>query len=292
MGSRYGGMKQLDHIGPSGETIMDYSIYDALQAGFGKVVFVIRKSFEDDFRSTVLEKIQGRIPTALSFQELGALPQGYSCPKDRIKPWGTGHAIWVARNNISEPFAVINADDFYSRDAFVAMAAHLGHTEAMKSGRYAMCGYRLENTLSEHGQVSRGICTVSEDGMLSGVDEVHGIEKNSSGAIISTGSNAVIQPEQVVSMNFWGFSPDIFQHLGTKLEAFLKSNRENPKTEFYIPVVVDELIGEGQAMVKVLPSQAKWFGVTYREDKSMAVNAVQHLVKAGTYPDNLWNTPM
>lgn len=290
MGSRYGGMKQLDHLGSSGETIMDYSVYDALRAGFGKVVFVIRKSFEDDFRKNILDKLAGHVETALAFQELDDLPGGHLCPNNREKPWGTGHAIWVAREVIEGPFAVINADDFYGKEAFAVMADYLGGLSASgKKGQYAMCGYALDKTLSEYGRVSRGVCLVDENENLKKVTEHTDIGKNKDDHIISYYTGTIFKPDTAVSMNFWGFSPDIFDHLEEKLKRFLATGLDQPKSEFYIPMVVDELIGEGKASVRVLPADSHWFGVTYREDKEVAVASLRQLVLAGVYPDNLWD---
>ncbi len=288
MGSRYGGMKQLDRLGPSGECIMDYSVYDALHSGFDKVVFVIRKSFEGAFREHVVEKLKNKIKVELAFQEHGDLPGGFRCPADREKPWGTGHAIWVARNLISEPFTVINADDFYGREAFKAMGDYLQTLPENSESHYAMCGYRLENTLSDHGHVSRGICQVDSGGMLKTVQEYTAIEQDRDGQIISQGKPVNLRPDDLVSMNFWGFTPDIFKHLDQKMHAFLAESIQDPKAEFYIPFVVDELIRVGKAQVKVLKTRAKWFGVTYKEDREKAVEAIQDMVARNVYPAKLF----
>jgi UTP-glucose-1-phosphate uridylyltransferase len=288
MGSRYGGMKQLDRLGPSGETIMEYSVYDALQAGFNKVVFVIRRSFENEFREAILNRIQHKIQVELAFQELDDLPAGFTCPADRKKPWGTAHALWVCKDVVNEPFAVINADDFYGREAYEAMARYLGSLADNSAGHYAMCGYRLRNTLSEHGEVSRGICQVNEQGLLENVAEHTAIARNTDGQITSKGQLAGLQADDIVSMNFWGFTPDIFEKLNSKLVTFLTKSIHEAKSEFYIPIVVDELIREKQAQVFVLSSQASWFGVTYKEDKQDAINQLQHQVSKGIYPNKLW----
>jgi len=288
MGSRYGGMKQLDRIGPSGETIMDYSVYDAIRSGFGKVVFVIRKSFEEAFREQVADKLKGKIPVEIAFQELSDLPGGYLCPRERDKPWGTGHAIWVAKGLIRENFAVINADDFYGREAISLMGEHLLSQNPGEKGKYSMVGYRLDNTLSEHGHVSRGVCQVDQQGMLLNVEEFKALEKVSGGTILSNGTPTQLTTDEVVSMNFWGFSPDIFIHLEEKMTDFLATGIDSEKGEFYIPMVVDELIREGKASVRVLPSKSRWFGVTYKKDKEKAVTLLRQLINQGIYPESLW----
>ncbi len=288
MGSRYGGMKQLDRLGPGGETIMDYSVYDAIQAGFGKVVFVIRKSFEHAFRKQVTSRIADNISCALAFQELDDLPGEFACPKNRTKPWGTGHAIWVAEKYIQEPFAVINADDFYGQKAMRAMANHLSALSADQEGEYAMCAYRLEHTLSNNGQVSRGVCQVDAAGMLKNVTEYPAIEMDVAGQILSEGTPATLPADSMVSMNFWGFNTDIFVHLEDKLKVFLAAYQHDEKKEFYIPMVVDQLIKAGKAKVKVLPAHSQWFGVTYPEDKNEAQQTLNKLIKQGMYPKSLW----
>ncbi len=288
MGSRYGGMKQLDTFGPNGECIMDYSVYDAIRAGFGKVLFVIRRSFEDEFRRTIVKKLENNVDIALAYQEMDHLPEGYSCPAGREKPWGTGHAIWVAAHQVREPFVVINADDFYGREAFRVMAEYLSVTDPETKGQYAMCGYRLANTLSDHGHVSRGVCKVSQDGMLEGVREITAIEKNAQGQISGNDEGVPLKPDDMVSMNFWGFTPDIFAYLEEKMRRFLSSNLQDHKAEFFIPFVVDELIHEGRARVKVLPSNARWFGVTYQADKESARKRIRELVDTGVYPERLF----
>lgn len=288
MGSRYGGMKQLDRVGPSGETIMDYSVYDAIRAGFTKVVFVIRKHFEKEFQEAIVKNLDGKIEVALAFQETDHLPEGYSCPPEREKPWGTGHALWVCKDKVDEAFAVINADDFYGREAYQSMAGYLASVQPPQAGQYAMCGYNLENTLSDHGEVSRGLCRVSSEGMLKSVQEHLAIAQNDDGLITSQGKASSLKPNNIVSMNFWGFFPDIFTHLNNKLKDFLDVNISNSKAEFYIPAVVDQLISENKANVRVLLSGAKWFGVTYKEDKELAVQRLRELVADGLYPENLW----
>ena len=288
MGSRYGGMKQLDRLGPSGETIMEYSIYDALQAGFNKIVFVIRKHFEKEFHEAIVKKINPHVQVQLAYQETEMLPDGFVCPKEREKPWGTGHALWVCKQLVQDPFAVINADDFYGREAFQVIAEHLRSQHPEDMGSYAMVGYHLNRTLSEHGSVSRGICRVDNKGKLKRVTEHTAIEKNEKGQIFSNQSESELDENAIVSMNFWGFTPDFFEHLESKLKLFLKENINQTKSEFYIPFVVDDLIGEDMASVKVLSSEAQWFGVTYKEDKEQAVKQLQQKVDAGVYPNKLW----
>lgn len=288
MGSRYGGMKQLDRVGPSGETIMDYSVYDAIRAGFGKVVFVIRKGFEKEFQEQVVQPILPYIDVELAFQETESLPDDFVCPENRTKPWGTGHAVWVTRNQIAEPFAVINADDFYGREAFVTIASFLQACSPKEHGKYAMCGYRLKNTLSEHGQVSRGVCKADEHNMLTSVTEYKAIERADDGTILSNGEPAGLHPDDIVSMNFWGFCPDIFQHLDEKLTHFLNDHLNDQGAEFFIPFAVDELIRDNKASVTILPNNAKWFGVTYKADKEKAEEILREMTANGAYPERLW----
>lgn len=289
MGSRYGGLKQLDRLGPSDETITDYSIYDAIKAGFGKVVFVIRKSFEKEFKEAFVDNLKDKIEIELVFQELDNLPAGVSTFDEREKPWGTGHAIWVAKEAISTPFAVINADDFYGANAFKVMADFLISKENSK-GEYSMCGYMLGNTLSKFGSVSRGVCKVKDGNMLESVDELTKISQASDGNIFNddNGSKTPLTGKEYVSMNFWGFTNDIFAHLQEKFILFMNEKGRELKSEFYIPFVVDELMHEGKASTEVLPCNAKWFGVTYKEDKENAVSELKSLVEQGLYPENLW----
>jgi len=290
MGSRYGGMKQLDHLGPSGETIMDYSIYDALQAGFNKIVFVIRRSFEKEFREMFVEKLEGKAEIQIAFQEMDNIPPGIEYNRERTKPWGTTHAIWVAKDLISEPFAVINADDFYGRESFSAMADFLKRRTSKDKGRYAMVGYKLKNTLSDHGSVSRGICSTNGN-TLEKVEEHTSISKDVGGKVMNhqNGQIKFLNPEATVSMNFWGFNPDIFTHLENRLTAFLKANAQDLKAEAYIPFLVDELIRQEKVDVEVLHCDAQWFGVTYYKDKFMAMDCINELVKEAIYPRKLWS---
>lgn len=290
MGSRYGGLKQLDGLGPNGETIMDYSIFDAIRGGFGKIVFVIRRDFEQDFRDKVLSKYEGHIPTELVFQAIDDLPEGFTCPADRAKPWGTNHAVLMGKSVINEPFAVINADDFYSRDAFAVMGKWLSELPEGSTGKYSMVGFRICNTLSENGTVARGVCGKNEAGMLTDVVERTEIMRVD-GTICYKDENGEWQPvgeETPVSMNFWGFTPDYFQYSEAQFVDFLKENIDKPKSEFFIPLVVDTLINSGKATCEVLDTTAKWFGVTYAADRPGTVEKIQALVDAGEYPAKLF----
>ena len=290
MGSRYGGLKQLDGLGPNGETIMDYSIFDAIRGGFGKIVFVIRRDFEQDFRDKVLSKYEGHIPTELVFQAIDDLPEGFTCPADRVKPWGTNHAVLMGKDVIKEPFAVINADDFYSRDAFAVMGKWLSELPEGSTGKYSMVGFRICNTLSENGTVARGVCGKNEAGMLTDVVERTEIMRVD-GTICYKDENGEWQPvgeETPVSMNFWGFTPDYFNYSEAQFVDFLKENIDKPKSEFFIPLVVDTLINGGKATCEVLDTTAKWFGVTYAADRPGTVEKIQALVDAGEYPNKLF----
>ena len=290
MGSRYGGLKQLDGLGPNGETIMDYSIFDAIRGGFGKLVFVIRKDFEADFREKVLSKYEGHIPTELVFQAIDNLPEGFTVPEERTKPWGTNHAVLMGKDAIQEPFAVINADDFYGRDAFAVMGKWLSELPEGSAGKYSMVGFRVCNTLSENGSVARGVCGKNEAGMLTDVVERTEIMRVD-GVISYKDENGEWQPvgeETPVSMNFWGFTPDYFKYSEEQFVEFLKENIEKPKAEFFIPLVVDTLINNGSATCEVLDTTAKWFGVTYAADRQATVDKIQSLVDAGEYPGKLF----
>lgn len=293
MGSRYGGLKQLDGLGPNGETIMDYSIYDAIQAGFGKIVFVIRKDFEQEFRDKVLSKYEGHIPAELCFQALDKLPEGFTCPEGRVKPWGTNHAVMMAKDAIKEPFCVINCDDFYNRDAFMAIGKFLANLPEGAKGDYAMVGFRVGNTLSENGSVARGVCGKDANDNLTDVVERTEIMRVD-GEIKYKDENGEWQPvggENVpVSMNMWGFTPDYFEHSESYFKEFLSDpkNMENLKAEFFIPLMVDKLINNGTATLKVLDTTSKWFGVTYAADRQSVVDKIQSLVDNGTYPAKLF----
>lgn len=289
MGSRYGGLKQLDGLGPHGETIMDYSIYDAIQSGFGKVVFVIRRDFERDFREKILSKYEHHIPVEVVFQSLDALPEGFTCPADRVKPWGTNHAVLMGREVIKEPFAIINADDFYGRDSFSVMARELMTMEGRKN-RYCMVGFRVGNTLSESGTVARGVCE-TRDGLLTEVVERTAIGYGRDGRIVFTdenGAERVLAPETPVSMNLWGFTPDYFDYSEEYFRRFLRENSGNPKAEFFIPLLVNELVTRGKATVKVLDTTSKWFGVTYAADRPAVVEKFAELHASGEYPEEMF----
>lgn len=289
MGSRYGGLKQLDSLGPNGETIMDYSIYDALQSGFGKVVFVIRKDFEKDFREKILSKYEGHVPVEVVFQATDKLPEGYTCPADRTKPWGTNHALLMGKDVIKEPFAVINADDFYGRDAFRVIAEELQKPHDHK-GDYCMVGFRVGNTMTENGSVARGVCTTS-DGKLTGVVERTAISYAPDGRIVFTDENGVEQtldPMTPVSMNLWGFTPDYFDYSEREFRRFLDKDLNTPKAEFFIPLCIDTLINNGEATVKVLDTDSRWFGVTYAADRPGVVAKFAELHNNGTYPKKLF----
>ncbi|MDR1811023.1 MAG: nucleotidyltransferase [Prevotella sp.] len=289
MGSRYGGLKQLDGLGPSGETIMDYSIYDALRGGFGKVVFVIRESFDKEFREKIVSKYENHIPVDVVYQELNNLPEGFSLHPDRVKPWGTNHAVLMGKDAIKEPFAVINADDFYGRESFAILADFLKNIENVKN-HYCMVGYRLENTLSDSGSVARGVCATNSAGFLTSVVERTHIERIN-GEIKYKDADGTWHglPEKApVSMNMWGFTPDYFKYSEDYFIRFLEENQHNIKAEYFIPLLVDHLISSGIADVKVLDTPAKWFGVTYADDRPSVVAKLQELVKNGEYPTPLW----
>lgn len=290
MGSRYGGLKQLDGVGPHGETIMDYSIFDALRAGFGKVVFVIRKDFEDDFRAKILSKYEGHIPTEVVFQSIDDLPEGYTRPADRTKPWGTNHAVLMGAKAIKEPFAVINADDFYGRNAFEVIGRELAKDHDRK-GDYCMVGFRVGNTMTENGSVARGVCSTSADGLLTGVVERTAISYDKNHNIVFTDENGkeqCLQPETPVSMNLWGFTPDYFDYSEREFRRFLDKDLNTPKAEFFIPLCIDALIKNGEATVKVLDTDSKWFGVTYAADRPGVVAKLAELHAAGEYPEKMF----
>ena len=292
MGSRYGGLKQIDPVGPSGETIMDYSIYDAIRAGFNRVVFIIRKDFEEAFREKIVSKYAGKIEIALAFQDPHDLPAGCTFPEGREKPWGTAHAIRSARKIINAPFAAINADDFYGADAFRQLATFLSSVdEHAEPKAFAMVGYRLDQTLSENGSVARGICKVSPEGKLQGVTEMTKIIRKPDGAIQNEEDPAAPVPltgESLVSLNLWGFTPALFEGMEERFTTWFKEHEGQLKAEWYIPFYVDELVKSGKATVNVLPTNSRWFGVTYREDKPVVVDAIRKMVEAGEYPAKLW----
>lgn len=291
MGSRYGSLKQMDGVGPNNEAIIDYSIYDAIRAGFTKVVFVIRHSFEKDFREVFTpERFGGKVKVEFVFQELDYLPDGFYVPEGREKPWGTNHAVMMAESAVQEPFAVINADDFYGPHSYKALADYLQTLRSSKN-RYAMVGFRISNTLSDNGTVSRGICSEDAGGNLTSMTERHGIERLLSGQVVFVDENGAQQPladDTPVSMNMFGFTPDYFTHSEEYFKTFLKDNISNLKAEFYIPLMVNRLVQDGAASMKVLPTSAQWFGVTYKADKPMVVERIRRLIDDGVYPEKLW----
>ena len=288
MGSRFGGLKQVEPVGPNREAIIDYTIFDAIRAGFGKVVFVIRESFADAFKEKFDKKLNGKIEVEYVFQELDNLPEGFVLPEGREKPWGTAHAILVAKDTINEPFCAINADDFYGEKAYLLMADFLNNS--VQEQTYSMIGYQLKNTLSEHGSVSRGICTVNEEGNLVKIVETTKIFKKADAAVSveEDGSETPLTGNEKASMNFWGFHPSIFNALESKFVQFLKTEIKKPKSEMYIPSVVFEMIENNEVKVKVLEANSPWFGVTYKEDKPIVVNKIRTLIKEGVYPEKLW----
>ena len=292
MGSRYGSLKQMDGVGPNGEAIIDYSIYDAIRAGFGKVVFVIRHSFEKEFKEMFSpERFGGKIEVDFVFQELDYLPEGFSVPEGREKPWGTNHAVMMGATAVHEPFAVINSDDFYGTDAYRVMGEYLSKLDGAK-GEYAMIGYEVNKTLSDNGTVSRGVCTVNEEGFLTSMVERTKIERNAEGTIVfhDLGDDQPLEENTPVSMNFFGFTPDYFAHSEEGFKEFLASDdvKTNLKAEFFIPLMVNKLVASGDARLKVLSTTAQWFGVTYKEDKPALVAKIEKLIEEGVYPRNLW----
>ena len=305
MGSRYGGLKQIDPVGPSGETVLDYAVFDALRAGFGRVVFVIRRDFEELFRTQIGARYAGKIAVDYVFQSLDALPPGLTPPAGREKPWGTGHAVWCARDVVKENFAVINADDFYGADSFNRLATFLKSRPAVatvrgydpmsghkppapvgpaKTSEFAIVGFRLANTLSEHGAVSRGICAADAVGRLASITETHGITAADVGAELGKKFSG----ETIVSMNCWGFTPALFVGLDTQFREFLAARGTEPKSEFYLPGAVSTMIARGETTVRVLPTESAWFGITFRDDKPRVQAALAALVGAGLYPARLW----
>ena len=288
MGGRYGGRKQIDGLGPNGETIMDYSVFDALRAGFGKIVFVIRKDFADDFKRVVLAKYEGKVPCEICFQAIENVPEGYTYNPERTKPWGTNHAVLMGKDLIKEPFAVINADDFYGKESFEVLAKFLNEV-AGKQNQYCMVGYRVCNTLSEHGSVSRGVCETDAEGNLTNVVERTSIERKENGIVYTVDGVDYALPENApVSMNMWGFTPEYFGYVEEAFKTFLKERGQELKSEFYIPTLVNDLIVAGKATCRVLDTTAKWFGVTYAEDRQMVVDKIAALTEAGVYPNPLF----
>jgi choline kinase len=287
MASRYGSMKQIQSFGPGGETIMDYSIYDAIRAGFGKVVFIIRKDFANDFKEIFEPKLKGKIAVDYVYQDLHAYINGYALPANRTKPWGTAHAVLCAKEVIKEPFAVINADDFYGRDAF--QKAHDFLAKACANDKFAIVGYELSKTLSEHGTVSRGVCTVDEKGNLVSIAERTKIYREDDKIVYEDEAGKHSVPlNSKVSMNFWCFCDNVFSYSEKLFSEFLAHNLNNPKSEFFIPIVADAYIQNGEGTISVIPTSSQWFGVTYKEDAPGVQASLDKLVAAGEYPDNLW----
>src|SRR5688572_1474246 len=281
MGSRYGGLKQIDPVGPSGETVLDYAVFDALRAGFTRVVFVIRRDFDALFRERIGRRYEGRARVDYVYQSLDALPPGFIPPANREKPWGTGHAVWCARDAVSDNFAVINADDFYGADSFAQLAKFLNAREPSDT-EFAMVGFRLANTLSEHGTVARGVTTAGANGELQSIVEQTGI------AAADVGAGREYSGEEIVSMNCWGFTPALFSGLDAEFRDFLGHRGGEPKAEFYLPAAVSAMIAHGAAKAWVLPTESTWFGITYREDKPRVETEIAGLVRAGRYPPQLW----
>ena len=290
MGSRYGGLKQLDAVGPNGETVIDYSVFDAIRAGFKKVVFIIREDFKKEFQSSIGNKFQSQIEVEYAYQKLEVLPSGYSLPQDREKPWGTGHAILSAKQVVNEPFAVINADDFYGKLSYQKIFQYLSTVSIDSSpSRFCMVGYPLINTLSEFGSVSRGICIVSDQNKLESVNELTCIQKIENEIVNEDEiqKRQILSGDEVVSMNMWGFTPQLFSQLEKLFSEFLSENIDNLSSEFYIPFAVDSLIQSNIANVEVLETTEQWFGVTYKEDKSYVQSAVRNLIESGEYPSKI-----
>ena len=289
IGSRYGGLKQIEAVGPNGAIVIEYSVYDAIRAGFDRVVCVIRRDIETDFRALVSARFEKHIPVDYVFQDMTDLPSGFALPADRKKPWGTGHAVLACRDVVKSPFAVINADDFYGRLSYEALGTFLKGVKP-DSGNYSMVGFTLRNTLSEHGHVARGVCEVDGQGLMKRVVERTNIEKTETGARFAeaNGGWTALTGDEVVSMNMWGLTPSLFPHLQREFPIFLEKNAANPKAEFFLPTVVDGLVGEGKASVKVLSTPEHWFGVTYPQDKAVVVEGIRKLVDKGVYPEKLW----
>ncbi len=290
MGSRYGGLKQMDAFGPNGETIIDYSIYDAINAGFTKVVFVIRESFKEAFKEAFKTKFKDKIEVAFVCQELDRLPEGISCPADRQKPWGTGHAVYVAKDHIDGPFAVINADDYYGQNAYKVLIDFFKANEGSNNTDYAVVAYYLSNTLSEHGTVNRGVCYSDGNGNLDKVVEREKIQRGTEGIIIFPHDDQCYElaEDTLVSMNMWAFYPSYFEYCEDALYKFIKARGEEEKSEFYIPALIDELIQNKVLNVNILDTTSKWFGVTYQEDRPIVIDKLNKLIKEGIYPIDLW----
>lgn len=291
MGSRYGGLKQLDKFGPNGEAIIDYSLYDALKAGFGKIIFIIRESFKSDMEATFAYKLEGKVEYHFVNQDISMVPAGVQIHPERTKPWGTAHAVWVAKDFIREPFGVINADDFYGAESYQILADFLNGLSATDITSYCTVGYYLRNTLSEHGTVNRGICDVDQNNFLIGVTERTKIKRFEDGVIRYNSESEdpkSLKDDDFASMNMWGCVPNYFNVTDRHFKSFLQENGMDPKSEYYIPTVIDYMINNRLADVKVLPSESTWFGVTYPEDKPSVMESLQKLLDDGKYPTNLW----
>lgn len=293
MGSRFGGLKQIEPIGPNGEIIIDYSIYDSKKYGFGKVVFIIKKENEQSFKEAIGDRVSKHIEVEYVFQELSDLPNGYSVPKDRVKPWGTGHALLCCKDVVRENFAVINADDFYGPSAFRLLGEFLTNTKNEEKPEYCLVTYSLGNTLSEIGTVSRGVCKVNNDGFLQTIDETKKLQKIDKEIVSLDADDKIVNSfsdDTPVSMQTWGFTPNLFEQLESGLVEFLNDKNENPLTgEYFIPVEIDKMINSNKVNVKTLPSVDSWFGITYKEDRELAVNSINKMIKDGIYPEKLWN---
>ncbi|MCD4830944.1 MAG: hypothetical protein K8R02_03935 [Anaerohalosphaeraceae bacterium] len=290
MGSRYGGLKQIDSVGPNGEMIIDYSMYDAVKAGFEKIVFVIRPHLEEAFKEKIGSKLDGTVETVYAYQELDSCLGDFKLPADREKPWGTGHAILVAKDVIDSPFAVINADDYYGSHSFKIMRQYLSDSSGINKNHYAMVGYSLYNTLSDNGTVARGVCQADEKMLLKKIVECLGIEKTETGAgfIDSRGEEQSLTGNEIASMNLWGFHPSIFEYLQKMFDEFLVEYGNELKSELFIPLVVDRLINNNQITAKVLTTDDRWFGITYKEDMPIAQKSIKKLIEQGVYPERLW----
>lgn len=290
VGSRYGSVKQIDRVGPYGETIIDYSVFDALRAGFSKVVFVIRRSIEADFREVITDRLADRIDVRFAYQELDDLPPGFSAAPDRVKPWGTGHAVLVAASHIDEPFAVVNADDFYGAESFAVLGDHLGRMSEVEGAPSAMVGFKLRQTLSRHGSVSRGVCEVNADGFLRSVTERTQIAQRPEGIAYHEEEDRwePLSGDEIVSMNMFGLGPSVFEHLERDFVEFLTRSADAPRAEFYLPAAITHLMDHHDLSVRVLESPARWFGLTYRDDLPVVREEVARLIESGAYPAKLW----
>jgi len=289
MGTRYGGNKQLDEVGPSGETIIDYSIYDAIRAGFGRIVFVIRRDIEEQVKERFVDRLQGKIEVDYVFQEITNLPEGVTVAPDRSKPWGTSHAILVTKDKIKEPFGVINADDYYGVESFKILRDFLVNDK--NPDNYCIVGYKLGNTLSEHGHVNRGVCKAGEDGFLSDIVETRQIEKTKEGAVAPgpDGKPLYFTGNEIVSMNLWGFKPSCYDFLGKEFRNFINKYGMDLKSELDIPTSVDKFVKNGEITIQILMSNERWFGVTYREDKPFVVDSIKKMIRKGIYPARIYS---